>query len=91
MGGQSPAFVTLGTGKLLEAPQEAAEDVSRGAQSGTLSLPAPGQRLSSQGDVGPQTQPYSRSSGCRPQPPPTFSITGASPPSPLGVEEGALF
>lgn len=37
MGGQSPAFVALGTGKLLGAPRVAPEDVSRGAQSETLS------------------------------------------------------
>lgn len=70
MGGQSPAFVALGTGKLLEAPRVAAEDVSQvGSVGNPLSLTAPGRRLSSQGDMGPQIQPDSRSNGCCPPTP----------------------
>lgn len=52
MGGQSPALLPWGTGKLLGAPLGWHQRMCPGgAQSGTLSLTAPGHRLSSQGDI----------------------------------------
>lgn len=47
-----------------------------------------GLRLSSQGDMGPQTQPDSRRDGCWPLCPPPLLGRGGLP-SPLGVE-GAM-
>ena len=71
----------------------AVENVS---QVGSVRNPLPdspsersGLRLSSQGDMGPQTQPDSRRDGCWPLRPPPLLGVGGSLPSHLGVE-GAL-